>query len=60
RALMDLSLEGLAIGNGVLTVENRTQAQVRSNVTQKNKGGDAAEACLAMMHAKDILNTDTL
>lgn len=59
RALMDLSLEGLAIGNGVLTVENQDQAHVRSDVTQKNKGGDAAEACLAMMRTKDLLNSDT-
>jgi len=57
RALMDLSLEGLAIGNGVLTVENQDQARVRSNINQKNKGGDAAEACLAMMHARNTLNS---
>ena len=57
RGLMDLSLESVAIGNGVLTVENQDQARVRSDVTQKNKGGDAAEACLAMMRARDVLNS---
>ena len=57
RGLMDLSLEAIAIGNGVLTVENQDQARVRSDVTQKNKGGDAAEACLAMMRARDVLNS---
>ncbi|MBL4748001.1 MAG: 6,7-dimethyl-8-ribityllumazine synthase [Magnetovibrio sp.] len=55
RALMDLALENLAIGNGILTVENKTQARVRSDITQKNKGGDAAEACLAMIRARDTL-----
>lgn len=49
RALMDLSLQGIALGNGILTVENEAQAIVRSDVTKKNKGGDAAEACLAMV-----------
>ena len=55
RALMDLSLEGVAIGNGILTVENEAQALVRAGVDQKNKGGDAAEACLRMMDVRDGL-----
>jgi len=37
RALMDLSLQGLAIGNGVLTVENEAQALVRCDPAKKNK-----------------------
>ena len=50
RALMDLTtLGGLAIGNGILTVENDDQAWVRADVKQKNKGADAARACLALM-----------
>jgi len=56
RALMDLSLQGVALGNGVLTVENEAQALVRSDVAKKNKGGDAAEACLAMIRARDTYN----
>jgi len=56
RALMDLSMQGIALGNGVLTVENEAQALVRSNISEKNKGGDAAQACLAMMQARDQLN----
>jgi len=56
RALMDLSLQGIALGNGVLTVENEAQALVRSDVAKKNKGGDAAEACLAMIRARDTYN----
>ncbi|HEY9080814.1 6,7-dimethyl-8-ribityllumazine synthase [Magnetovibrio sp.] len=55
RALMDLSLEGVAIGNGILTVENEAQALVRAGVDQKNKGGDAAEACLRMIEVRSAL-----
>ncbi|CAK9075841.1 6, partial [Durusdinium trenchii] len=40
RALMDLTLEGVAIGNGILTVENRDQAMARA--ADRDKGGDAA------------------
>lgn len=58
RALMDLSLEGLAIGNGILTVENEAQARARSDVTKKNKGGVAAKACLAVITARARLCGD--
>ena len=60
RALMDLSLRGLAIGNGVLTVENEAQALVRCDPSKKNKGGDAAQACLAVMKARETLKNGTL
>jgi 6,7-dimethyl-8-ribityllumazine synthase len=50
RALMDLSIdEGLAIGNGILTVENEEQAWARARVSDSDKGGAAAEAALAMV-----------
>lgn len=53
RALMDLAVEdGIALGFGVLTCENPEQARVRARVDQKNKGGDAAQACLRMMAIK--------
>jgi 6,7-dimethyl-8-ribityllumazine synthase len=53
RALMDLSLvDGLAIGNGILTVENKAQAWARADAAQKDKGGDAARAALAMAALK--------
>lgn len=53
RGLMDLALQrDLAIGYGILTVENRDQAWVRASVDQKNKGRDAAEACLRMIELK--------
>jgi 6,7-dimethyl-8-ribityllumazine synthase len=56
RALMVLSVEGLPIGYGILTVENEAQAIARASRTQKNKGKDAAEACLAMLSVKRRLN----
>lgn len=52
RAIMALSLDGLAIGNGILTVENEAQALVRADKTLKDKGGEAAKAALAMLSLK--------
>ena len=49
RGIMALTLDGLAIGNGILTCENDEQAWLRARVSEKNKGGDAARAALAMM-----------
>ena len=48
RGLMDLTLQGYAIGNGVLTVEDEQQAIVRADPSQGDKGGDAARAALAL------------
>ena len=53
RGLQDLALrERLAIGFGVLTVENEAQALERARVDKRNKGGEAARACLAMIELK--------
>ncbi len=53
RGLQDLAVrDGLAIGYGILTVENGDQAWARASVAKKNKGRDAAEACLAMIAIK--------
>jgi len=52
RGLMDLSLKGVAVGYGILTVENIKQARARAHVDEKNKGKDAAEAALAMLEIK--------
>ena len=52
RGLMDLSLKGVCVGYGILTVENIRQARVRAHIDQKNKGKDAAEAALAMLALK--------
>jgi len=49
RGLMNLTLEGLAVGNGILTVENEAQALVRADPDQLNKGGAAAEAAIALL-----------
>jgi len=49
RGLMALSMDGLAIGNGILTVENEAQALTRARPTEKDKGGEAAKAALAML-----------
>lgn len=49
RALMDLTLEGYPIGNGILTVEDEAQAIVRADPAQADKGGAAAKAALAMV-----------
>ena len=53
RGLMALSMDGIAIGNGILTVENEEQALVRARRNQKDKGGEAAKAALAMMALKE-------
>lgn len=52
RALMALTLDGLAIGNGILTVENEAQALARARKDEKDKGGEAAKAALAMLALK--------
>jgi len=52
RGLMALTMDGLAVGNGVLTVENEDQAIVRADLKQGNKGGGAADAALAMLALK--------
>ena len=49
RGLMDLTLQGIAIGNGILTVEDEAQAMVRSDPAQADKGGGAARAALALV-----------
>jgi len=53
RALMALTLDGLAIGNGILTTEDEAQALTRAKPTEKDKGGEAAKAALAMFALKD-------
>ena len=53
RGLSKLALEkNLAIGNGILTVDNWEQAWARASVLKKNKGRDAAIACLSLFEIK--------
>ncbi len=53
RGIMALTLDGLAIGNGILTVENEAQALARARRTEKDKGGEAAKAALAMLAMRE-------
>ncbi len=48
RAIMALTMDGIAIGNGIITVENEEQALARADKTRKDKGGEAAKAAIAM------------
>ncbi len=50
RGLMDLAVgHRLAIGNGILTVEDEDQAWARARVSEGDKGGAAARACLEVI-----------
>ena len=53
RGIMALTLDGLAVGNGILTVEDEAQAIVRADPKQGDKGGDAARAALALLALKE-------
>ena len=53
RGLMALSMDGLAIGNGIITVENEAQALARARPNEKDKGGDAARAAIAMLELRN-------
>jgi 6,7-dimethyl-8-ribityllumazine synthase len=49
RGIMALTMDGIAIGNGILTTENEAQAIYRADPYQADKGGGAAKAALAML-----------
>jgi len=49
RGLMLLGLDGACVGNGILTVENRAQAELRADPAGQNKGGGAAAAALHLV-----------
>lgn len=53
RGIMALTMDGLAIGNGILTVENEEQALVRADPALKDKGGEAAKAALALLKLRE-------
>jgi len=53
RGLLDLTLQGFAIGNGILTVENEHQAEARADPNQGDKGGGAARAALALFELRE-------
>src|SRR6476619_2809133 len=52
RGLMALTMDGIAVGNGILTVEPEAQAIARADPALANKGGGAAEAALALLATK--------
>ena len=52
RGIMALTLDGLAIGNGILTTENEAQALERADPARLDKGGSAAKAALVMLALK--------
>ncbi|WP_338465794.1 6,7-dimethyl-8-ribityllumazine synthase [Novosphingobium sp. ZN18A2] len=53
RGIMALTMDGMPIGNGILTVENEEQALVRADPKQKDKGGEAAKAAMALLSLKE-------
>ncbi len=53
RGLMALSMDGIAIGNGIITVENEAQALARARRSEKDKGGEAAKAALRMLELRE-------
>ena len=53
RGIMDLTLQGFAIGNGILTVENEAQAVERCDPARLDKGGAAAKAALALFELRE-------
>lgn len=53
RGIMALTMDGIAIGNGILTVENEAQAVVRADPGQKDKGGEAAKAAIALLELRE-------
>ena len=53
RGIMALTMDGIPIGNGILTVEDEAQALVRADPAQKDKGGEAADAAMALLALKE-------
>jgi 6,7-dimethyl-8-ribityllumazine synthase len=53
RGIMAMTMDGIAIGNGILTVEDEQQALVRADPAQKDKGGEAAKAAIALMKIRE-------
>jgi 6,7-dimethyl-8-ribityllumazine synthase len=55
RGIMALTMDGIPIGNGILTTENEEQAIRRADPAQLDKGGGAAQAAIAMLELRERL-----
>ena len=53
RGLMALTMDGIAVGNGILTTEDEAQAIYRADPAQGNKGAGAAEAAMALLALRE-------
>lgn len=53
RGIMALTMDGIAIGNGILTTENEQQAILRADPKHANKGAGAAQAAMALLRIQD-------
>lgn len=53
RGLMALTLDGVPVGNGILTAENEAQALTRARPDEKDKGGEAAKAAMRMLEIRE-------
>lgn len=53
RGIMALTMDGIAVGNGILTVENEAQAIERADPARLNKGAGAAEAAMALLTVQE-------
>ena len=53
RAIMALTMDGIPIGNGILTTETEEQALERADPARKNKGGEAAQAAIRMLELSE-------
>lgn len=53
RGILALTMDGIAIGNGILTTENEKQTLVRADPSQKDKGGEAAKAAMALLKLQE-------
>lgn len=56
RGLMALTMDGVAVGNGILTTEDEAQAIVRADPKQGNKGAHAVDAALALLELRQKLS----
>ena len=53
RGIMALTMDGIAVGNGIMTVENEAQSILRADPAQLNKGAGAAEAAMALLAVQE-------